>query len=38
MGGGTTGIACIKTNRNFVGIEIDQKYYNISKSRLEEVK
>jgi len=38
MGSGSTGIACINTNRNFIGIELDQKYYNIAKSRLEEVK
>ena len=38
MGSGSTGVACINTNRNFIGIELDQKYYNIAKSRLEEVK
>lgn len=37
MGSGSTGVACINTNRNFIGIELDQKYYNIAKSRLEEV-
>lgn len=36
MGSGSTGVACINTNRNFIGIELDQKYYNIAKSRLEE--
>lgn len=34
MGSGTTGIACMETNRNFIGIEIDEKYYNIAKDRL----
>ena len=38
MGSGSTGVACINTNRNFIGIELDQKYYNIAKSRLEEAK
>ena len=36
MGVGSTGIACIKNNRNFIGIEIDKNYFNIAKSRLEE--
>jgi DNA modification methylase len=36
MGSGSTGVACINTNRNFIGIELDQKYYNIAKNRLEE--
>ena len=34
MGSGTTGIACKETNRKFIGIEIDEKYYNICKERL----
>jgi len=34
MGGGSTGIACKETNRNFIGIEIDERYYNIAKERL----
>ena len=36
MGVGSTGIACIKNKRNFIGIEIDKNYFNIAKSRLEE--
>lgn len=36
MGVGSTGLACIKNNRNFLGIEIDENYFNIAKSRLEE--
>lgn len=36
MGSGSTGVACINTKRNFIGIELDDKYYNISKTRLQE--
>mgnify|MGYP000869378630 FL=1 len=36
MGSCSTGIACINTNRNFIGIELDKKYFNISKKRVEE--
>ena len=36
MGSGTTGIACKHLNRNFIGIEIDEKYFNIAKKRIEE--
>lgn len=36
MGSGTTGLACLNTNRNFIGIEIDENFYNISKNRNEE--
>lgn len=35
MGSGSTGIACINTNRNFIGIELDEKYFQIAKERLE---
>lgn len=35
MGSGTTGIACVNTNRNFIGIELDEKYFNIAKERIE---
>lgn len=38
MGSGTTGVACYNLNRKFIGIEIDDKYYNIAKSRLDEAK
>lgn len=34
-GSGTTGIACIRTGRRFVGIELDQHYYEIARDRLE---
>ena len=36
MGSGSTGVACVNTNRNFIGIELDQKYFNIAKARIEE--
>ncbi len=36
MGSGSTGVACKKTNRNFIGIELDKKYFDISKKRIEE--
>lgn len=36
MGSGTTGIAAIENNRRFIGIELDEKYYNLSKSRINE--
>lgn len=35
MGSGTTGIACLNLNRNFIGIELDPTYYNIAKTRIE---
>jgi site-specific DNA-methyltransferase (adenine-specific) len=34
MGSGSTGIACIKTNRNFIGIEQDDKYFEIAQNRV----
>ena len=37
MGVGSTGLACIKNNRNFIGIEIDEKYFDIAKNRIEEI-
>jgi site-specific DNA-methyltransferase (adenine-specific) len=37
MGSGTTGVACKNTNRNFIGIELDEKYFNIAKERIENV-
>jgi len=30
----TTAIACINTNRNYIGIELDEEYYNIAKNRI----
>lgn len=35
MGSGSTGVACINTNRNFIGFELDENYFNIAKNRLE---
>ena len=35
MGSGSTGVACVKSNRNFIGIELDKKYFNIAKERIE---
>lgn len=36
MGSGSTGVACLQTNRNFIGIEIEEKYYQIAKERCRE--
>ena len=36
MGSGSTGIACLNTNRNFIGIEKDDRYFGIAKKRIEE--
>ena len=38
MGSGSTGVACINTNREFIGIELNEKYFNIAKDRLENIK
>lgn len=38
MGSGTTGIACVNTGRNFIGMEIDEGYYNIASNRIDEAK
>ena len=36
MGSGTTGVACVQTGRNFIGIEIDRNYYEIAEKRIKE--
>jgi DNA modification methylase len=36
MGSGSTGVACVNTNRKFIGIELNEKYYDISCKRIEE--
>ncbi len=36
MGSGTTGVACVRTGRNFIGIEIDPTYYAIAEKRIAE--
>ena len=37
MGSGSTGVACKNTNREFIGMELDEKYFNIAKERLEAI-
>ena len=37
MGSGSTGVACVNTNRNFIGIELDEKYFKIAKERIEKI-
>jgi len=34
MGSGTTGVACVRTNRKFIGIELDKDYFEIAKKRI----
>ena len=36
MGSGTTGVACVKLGRSFIGIEIDEQYFNIACKRIEQ--
>lgn len=38
MGVGTTGVSCIRNNRNFIGIELDKQYFDIAKERIEKTK
>ena len=35
MGSGTTGVASVNTNRKFIGIELDDNYFEIAKDRIE---
>ena len=35
MGSGSTGVACVNTNRDFIGIELDDNYFSIAKDRIE---
>jgi DNA modification methylase len=37
MGSGSTGVACVNTNRNFIGIEQDDKYFEIAKQRIKSI-
>lgn len=36
MGSGTTGVACVNLNRNFIGIELDPEYFKIAEKRINE--
>ena len=36
MGSGSTGVACVNTGRKFIGIELDKKYFDVAKNRIEE--
>lgn len=36
MGSGSTGVACVNTNRDFIGIELDEKYFQIAQQRIDE--
>lgn len=36
MGSGTTGVACMQTGRNFIGCEIDERYFKIAQKRIED--
>jgi site-specific DNA-methyltransferase (adenine-specific) len=36
MGSGSTGVSCVNTGRKFIGIELDEGYFNIAKKRIEE--
>lgn len=38
MGSGTTGVACVNTNRNFIGIEVNEEYFKIAERRIEDAK
>jgi site-specific DNA-methyltransferase (adenine-specific) len=38
MGSGSTGVACVNTNRNFIGIEMDDKYFEIAEKRIKDTK
>ena len=35
MGSGTTGVACVNTNRNFIGMELDPRYFELAKKRIQ---
>ncbi len=38
MGSGSTGVACVNTNRNFIGMELDEEYFKIAKKRINKEK
>lgn len=37
MGSGSTGVACVNINRKFIGIELNEEYFNLAKGRIESV-
>ena len=37
MGSGSTGVSCIRNNRNFIGIELNKEYYEIAEQRIQKV-
>lgn len=37
MGSGSTGVAALNTNRKFIGMELDEKYFEIASNRISEV-
>ena len=36
MGSGSTGVACVNLDRNFIGIELDDNYFEVAKRRIED--
>ena len=36
FGSGSTGVACVNTNRNFIGVELDENYFNIAEKRIQD--
>lgn len=36
MGSGSTGVACVNTDRNFIGVELDAEYFEVATKRIEE--
>lgn len=38
MGSGSTGVACVNTHRNFIGMELDERYYKIAQERISKAK
>lgn len=38
MGSGSTGVACVNTGRNFIGIELDEHYFDVAKERINQAK
>ena len=37
MGVATTGVACMNTNRKFIGIELEPQYFEIAKNRIQDI-